>query len=278
MILNKEQIQALLDGNSNWEEWVSPLKELLPQYSINSNARIAMFMAQCGHESLNFKVLKENLNYSAKGLNAIFPKYFKNAGRDAQEYHRQPERIANIVYADRMKNGPTDSGDGWKFSGKGVIQLTGRANTTAFAKSIGKPLSKALAYLETKHGALESACWFWKENNLNLPADALDIERCTRKINGGTIGIEDRIHHYKKNIMILEGSNGLGKFIERTPILLKVGSVGEEVKKVQDVLGQETDGYFGKLTEESVMAWQSNHELTIDGIVGPRTYKKMLNN
>jgi len=264
MILNKEQVEAILDGNDEWEEWVAPLQNLLPKYSINSSARIAMFMAQCGHESLNFKCLKENLNYSAKGLNAVFPKYFKNAGRNAQDYHRQPEKIANIVYANRMKNGPPETGDGWKFSGKGVIQLTGRANTEAFAKSIGKTLSKTLSYLTTKQGALESACWFWRENNLNGPSDALDIERATKKINGGTIGLEDRIHHYKKNMLVLEGSNGLGKFKNRTPILLKLGSTGEEVRKIQDVLRLEIDGHFGKVTEASVMTWQSNHGLQTD--------------
>ena len=276
MKLTREQIKSILHGNDDWEQWVSPLQEILPNYSINTAKRIAMFMAQCGHESLNFRVLRENLNYSAKGLNAIFPKYFKNAGRDAQEYHRQPEKIANIVYANRMKNGPPESGDGWKFSGKGVIQLTGRANTEAFANSIGKPLEDTLSYLKTVQGALESACWFWTENNLNLPSDASDIVRATKKINGGTIGIEDRKHHYKKNLMILEGSNGGGQFQERSPILLKVGSIGSEVKKVQEILGLDVDGHFGKVTEARVMLWQNANGLEDDGIVGPETYLRMV--
>ena len=276
MIVNEDEVKAMLDGNNDWSEWVKPLQEILPKYMINTKGRIAMFMAQCGHESLNFRVLKENLNYSAKGLDAVFPKYFKNAGRNAQDYHRQPEKIANIVYANRMKNGPPETGDGWKFSGKGVIQLTGRSNTEAFAKSIGKSLSNTLSYLTTKEGALESACWFWRENNLNLPSDALDIERATKKINGGTIGLKDRIHHYKKNMMILEGSNGKGKFQERSPVLLKVGSTGEEVEKIQQILGLDADGHFGKVTEARVMLWQNANGLEDDGIVGPETYLRMV--
>tara|TARA_R110001592_G_scaffold236760_1_gene495340 strand:+ start:806 stop:1639 length:834 start_codon:yes stop_codon:yes gene_type:complete len=276
MKLTREQIKSILHGNNDWEQWVSPLQEILPNYSINTKKRIAMFMAQCGHESLNFKVLKENLNYSSKGLNVVFPKYFRNAGRNAQSYHREPEKIANVVYANRMRNGDVESGDGWKFSGKGVIQLTGRANTEAFAKSIGKPLEDTLDYLTTVQGALESACWFWKENNLNLPSDSGDIVRATKKINGGTIGLEDRTHHYKKNLMVLEGSNGLGEFVDRIPILLKIGSQGEEVRKVQEVLKITPDGTFGKCTEAEVMIWQSSKGLQMDGIVGPKTYKKMI--
>lgn len=279
MILNEAQVEAILDGNKNWSEWVGPLQKILPKYLINTKFRVAMFMAQCGHESLNFKCLKENLNYSAKGLNAVFPKYFKNAGRNAQDYHRQPEKIANIVYANRMKNGPPESGDGWKFSGKGVIQLTGRSNTEAFSEYIDKSLDDTLVYLETKMGALESAAWFWKVNNLNIPSDANDIVRATKKINGGTIGLEDRKHHYKKNLMILEGSNGQGdKSYERVPVLIKVGSTGEEVKKIQQILGLDVDGHFGKVTEQKVILWQRSQGLEDDGIVGPETYLRMVLN
>ena len=272
MILTDKQIEQLLHGNNEWDQWVAPLQELLPKYEIDTADRIAMFMAQCGHESLNFKVLKENLNYSAKGLNAIFPKYFERAGRDAQEYHRQPEKIANVVYANRMQNGPTTSGDGWTFSGKGVIQLTGRENTTAFGVSVQMDVEEALEYLATKMGALESACWFWDENNLNRHADAQDVVKATKRINGGTIGLEDRKHHYKRSLDILGGSY----VPARSPILLKVGSTGDEVRKAQAALGLEADGHFGKVTQAAVMAWQGDNDLTADGIVGPKTYLKLV--
>lgn len=272
MILTSSQVKHLLHGNDDWESWVEPMQELLPKYGVNTEDRIAMFVAQCGHESLNFKVLKENLNYSANGLNAIFPKYFERAGRDAQEYHRQPEKIANIVYASRMGNGPPSSGDGWKFSGKGVIQLTGFDNVSAFAKSVGMDLDDTIEYLGTKRGALESACWFWDENNLNRHADAQDVVKATKKINGGTIGLADRKHHYKRSLDILGGSY----VAVRAPILLKVGSTGKEVERVQSALGLETDGVFGIMTQKAVQAWQESKDLVADGIVGPKTYNAML--
>jgi putative chitinase len=117
MILTLDQTKALLHGNKNVDEWHKVMVELFPKYDITTPSRIAGFIAQCGHESLNFTVLEENLNYSADGLNKIFPKYFKSVGRDAQEYHRQPEKIANLVYAGRMSNGDAASGDGWRFRG-----------------------------------------------------------------------------------------------------------------------------------------------------------------
>ena len=142
MELTLDQTKKLLRGNDSAEEWHDVMKVLFAKYEINTVERIAGFIAQCGHESLNFKVLEENLNYSADGLNRIFSKYFKAVGRDAMEYHRQPEKIANLVYAGRMQNGDSASGDGWKFRGRGVIQLTGRANYTKFAEDIGRPLDE----------------------------------------------------------------------------------------------------------------------------------------
>jgi putative chitinase len=272
MTLTDDQIEHLLHGNKEWADWVEPVQTLLPKYEIDTPDRVAMFFAQCGHESLNFKVLEENLNYSAKGLNAVFPKYFKRAGRDANDYHRQPERIANVVYANRMGNGDTDSGDGWRHRGFGVIQLTGKNNQSAFATSIGKSLEDTLEYLQTKMGALESACWFWQRNNINVYADQQDIRGATKRINGGYIGLEDRTHHYHRALEILGGTYEP----KPAPVLLKVGSRGDEVKKVQEALGQDADGIFGKLTEAAVIAWQGNNNLTPDGIVGPKTYAAMV--
>ena len=134
----KDQLSSILSKNNEVNEWYELMKDLLPKYDIDTENRVAGFLAQCGHESLQFTVLKENLNYSSDALNRVFPKYFKNAGRDATEYHRQPEKIANVIYANRMDNGDTASGDGYRFRGRGVIQLTGRSNYTRFGKSINK--------------------------------------------------------------------------------------------------------------------------------------------
>ena len=270
MILTPSQVNLLLHGNDDWSQWVEPLQTLLPKYEIDTPNRIAMFMAQCGHESNNFRVLKENLNYSAKALEALFSKYFERAGRDAQEYHRQPEKIANVIYANRMGNGPTETGDGWRHKGAGVIQLTGKNNQTAFANSLGKTLERSNDYLTTKKGALESACWFWSENHLNRYSD--DIVKATKKINGGTIGLEDRKHHYQNALEILGGKMNPST----APTLFKVGSEGESVKKIQEALGLDADGLFGQLTAKYVKVWQAGNGLEPDGIVGPKTYKAML--
>ena len=167
-------------------------------YDINTPLRLAHFLAQCAHESGGFRLMKENLNYSADGLNKIFPKYFKNAGRDANAYARNPEKIANVVYASRMGNGPPESGDGWKFCGRGLIQLTGRNNYESLAETLEMTLDETVEYLETAGGALESAAWFWANNGLNEIADADDIVRATKKVNGGTIGLEDRKEHLEE--------------------------------------------------------------------------------
>ena len=272
MKVTEEQVKELLHGNSDWMQWVEPMQKLLPEYKINTPARIAGFIAQCGHESLNFKVLEENLNYSAKGLNAIFSKYFKKAGRDAEKYHRKPQDIANVVYANRMSNGDTESNDGWKFRGRGVIQLTGRSNVTRFGDDIGKNVDETIEYLETKMGALHSACWYWDSRNINRSADDGDIVVMTKLVNGGTIGLEDRKHHYARAIEILDGT-----YVPKpSPILLKVGSTGENVKAVQEALGLDADGHFGKVTRSKVMEWQEEHGMTVDGIVGKKTYKKLV--
>lgn len=233
MNLTLEQTKHLIEGNREFEQWHELFQHFLPKYEIDTPNRMAMFFAQCGHESLNFRVLEENLNYSAKGLNAVFSKYFQRAGRDATLYARNPRAIANVVYANRMGNGDSHSDDGWIMRGKGAIQLTGRNNTTAFANSINRSVERTLEYLFTKEGALEAACWFWKENGLNDLSN--DIEKATRKINGGTIGIADRTHHYHRALEILGGTYTM----KPSPILLKVGSTGDRVKQIQEKLGED---------------------------------------
>ena len=179
------------------EGYIEPLNTVAEYYEMNVNpARLAGFIAQCAHESGGFTAIKENLNYSAKGLMGTFKKYFPNE-EIANQYQRQPEMIACRVYANRMSNGPEESGDGYSFRGRGLIQLTGRANYTKFAQDLGMSLEDTVAYLETPTGAVASAGWFWDNNKLNQYCDSGDFVTLTKRINGGTIGIEDRKHHFE---------------------------------------------------------------------------------
>jgi putative chitinase len=197
--LTLEQLRKMIPKNPYVEHWHKALIQLLPDYEINTPARIAAFMAQCAHESGGFLFLKENLNYRPESLTKIFGKYFDLP--TAQAYCARPnkqEAIANRVYANRMGNGDEASGDGWRFAGKGLIQLTGRTNYTWFAASLGITVEEASEYLQTFEGAAQSACWFWETNNLNQYADSGDILTMTKKINGGTIGLADRQKHYEE--------------------------------------------------------------------------------
>ena len=205
MELSKEQLKQLLPKNPYIDYWHNALQQLLPDYEINTSKRIAAFVAQCAHESGNFMVLQENLNYRAQSLRKLFPKYFPDDAI-AQDYASRPnkqEAIANRIYASRMGNGPEESGDGWRFRGRGLIQLTGRHNYTWFAASLEISPEEASEYLTTFEGAAQSACWFWETNKLNQWADKGDIVTLTKRINGGTIGLEDRIKHYEHALHIL---------------------------------------------------------------------------
>jgi putative chitinase len=184
------------------QDFIDPLNEVLEFYEINNTKRISMFLAQVGHESAGMTARKENLNYSAQGLNKIFPKYFVRAGRDANAYARKPEKIANVVYANRMGNGDEASGDGYRYRGRGLIQLTGKNNYQAFASDMEISLEEAVFWLETPEGAAWSAGWFWDSRELNDWADKGDILTVTKKINGGTIGLEDRKSHYAEALHI----------------------------------------------------------------------------
>jgi len=183
------------------DQWYEAFQAILPDYEINTTKRIAYFLAQCAHESAEFTALKENLNYSAEGLLKTFKKYFTEAS--AQVYSRKPEQIANLVYANRMGNGDERSGDGYIYRGRGLIQLTGKDTYKKFADHCKITVEEAAEYLETKEGAVQSAAWFWKINDLNKYADQEDITTMTKRINGGTIGLEDRKLHYKKFKAIL---------------------------------------------------------------------------
>lgn len=187
------------------EPYIEPLIYVAEHYDLLENKkRIAAFIAQVAHESGAFTAVKENLNYGAKGLMTTFKKYFPSEAI-AKEYERKPEKIANRVYANRMGNGPEESGDGFKFRGRGLIQLTGKNNYTKFAQSLGKTLDETVQYLETPHGAVVSAGWFWDTNKLNIYCDKDDFVGLTKRINGGTIGLADRKHHYELALEMLKG-------------------------------------------------------------------------
>ena len=178
------------------EGFVEPLNTVAEYYEMFENPRrVAGFLAQIAHESGGFNAVVENLNYSAKGLMGTFKKYFPTEEL-AKQYERKPEMIANRVYANRMKNGDEYSGDGFRFRGRGLIQLTGRDNYTRFAEALDMSLEDTVRYLETPNGAVASAGWFWDNNKLNQFCDKDDFVTLTKRINGGTIGLEDRKHHY----------------------------------------------------------------------------------
>jgi putative chitinase len=198
----KEQLEQIIHGNQYVSHWYTALCEILPEYNINTPERVAAFLAQCAHESGGFKFLKENLNYKAASLRKIFPKYFPT-DELALQYEKKPEKIANRIYGNRMGNGDEASGDGFRYCGRGLIQLTGKENYSWFAASLEIPVEEASEYLETFEGAVQSACWFWESNNLNQWADKGDILTLTKRINGGTIGLEDRIKHYNHAVHIL---------------------------------------------------------------------------
>ena len=189
----KDMLEGIIGKNPYLDYWYNAICQILPVYEIDTPERVAAFLAQCAHESGNFRFLKENLNYKAESLVKVFPKYFPDMGT-AKQYEKQPEKIANRVYGNRMGNGDESTGDGFRYMGRGLIQLTGKNNYTIFAASIDTPLEEIPEYLQTFEGAVQSACWFWEQNNLNKEADARDIK--TMKINGGFIGLEDRIKHY----------------------------------------------------------------------------------
>ena len=171
--------------------WVDALTEPLRRNRIDTPRRIAAFLGQCAHESGGFKVMQENLNYRAERLCQVWPARFPNLAA-ANECARNPERLANRVYANRMGNGDEASGDGWRFRGRGLIQLTGRSNYQRFAASLGCSVEEAAQRAETPRGAGESAAFFWTANALSALADTWSIDAMTRKINGGTAGAAER--------------------------------------------------------------------------------------
>lgn len=211
MIPKVEHIVAAGVKQATAEKWADAVANACAEFSISTPQRIAGFLSQCAHESGGFERLQENLNYSADGMAGIWPKRFAVLGPDgkpvkkdgknqpnkfALALHRKPEMIANVVYSNRMGNGPTESGEGWKYRGRGLKQLTGKDNHRACSAGLGVDLVSNPDLLLEPVYAARSAAWFWSTNKCNVFADAEDIEGLTRKINGGLIGIDDRKKRY----------------------------------------------------------------------------------
>jgi putative chitinase len=211
MIPKVEHIVAAGVKQATAEKWVDAVAAACQEFNINTPQRIAGFLSQCAHESGGFERLQENLNYSADGMAGIWPKRFAVLGPDkkpvkkdgknqpnkfALALHRKPEMIANVVYSGRMGNGPTESGEGWKYRGRGLKQLTGKDNHRACSEGLGVDLVENPDLLLEPIYAARSAAWFWSANKCNVFADAKDIEGLTKRINGGLIGIDDRKKRY----------------------------------------------------------------------------------
>lgn len=200
-MITTDQLKAILPHCKEPEQWANLLSEECAEWGLVTKTQIAGFIAQTGHESSHFNTLEENLNYSAERLDVVFPKYFKTV--DPKQYHRNPEKIANRVYASRIGNGDEASGDGYKFRGRGLIQCTGRANYARCSEQLfgdDDVLLDSPELLLLPEHALGSALWYWKVNNLK---DISDINIMTKKVNGGLIGIEDRKAIYTRALKVL---------------------------------------------------------------------------
>jgi putative chitinase len=290
-MLTLQQFSSMIPTNKNPKPWFDAAQELFVKYQINTPNRIAGFMAQCAHESTDFTSLEENLSYSADRLRTIFPRYFKNV--DPTGYARNPEKLANYVYMDANRTasgalGNTQPGDGWRFRGRGIKQLTGRANYAAFGRTVNMTAEQAAEYVATPKGAIESACWFWNTKKLNSVADSDDIVRMTKIINGGDIGLEDRRNRYTRAKSILASNRPAQAFPTAvndqitdsvtqtsTTTILKRGARGDLVKQVQQGLGIGADGVFGMQTEVAIRSWQRNNKYTVNGILNQEQINKL---
>ena len=196
-MLNSEMLISCLPEASRTtaNEYAAAISAACQEFQIDTPLRLASFLAQIGHESGNLKYFRENTNYTSDGMMVVFPQHFTY--KNAKEYHRKPEKIANRVYANRMGNGDEASGDGWRYRGRGFIQLTGKNNYEACGTGIGVDLIANPEYLETVEGASRSAAWFWKSRGLNDLADVYNMRAITLKINGGYNGFTDRMELYE---------------------------------------------------------------------------------
>jgi putative chitinase len=281
-LITVDQLRAMIPTNKEVEAWCEELNKALPKYDITTDQRIAGFISQCAHESMDFNAMSENLNYREETLNKVFPRYFGPGKRNAAEYARNPEKIANYVYMDEFRTsklGNVHPGDGWRFRGRGLKQLTGRDNYTRFAKDYDMTAEEAAVWVETKEGALASALWFWNTNKLNAIADTGNVAALTKKINGGDIGLADRQARYAKAMAALGGkidTSAPAAAPAASTGVLRVGSTGHDVKRMQTALRIPSDGQFGPGTEAALKKWQAANGLTADGVAGPKTLAKLL--
>jgi len=286
MSITEDQLAAMLPTNKEISEWCKVLNSALPKYEINNARRIAAFISQCAHESRDFTAMEENLNYSQQALERVFSRYFEPGKQNAAEYARNPEKIANYVYMDEFRSkagalGNVQPGDGWKFRGRGLKQLTGRNNYARFAAAYNMTADQASDWIETKEGALASALWFWDTNKLNPVADTGDVVALTKRINGGDIGLADRQSRYSVAMQALTGTvptraAPTTSAPAATTTTLRRGSKGDAVKQMQQKLGITADGDFGPGTEAAVRKWQAANGLTADGVVGPKTLAALM--
>ena len=283
-LLTVDQLRAMLPTNKEVEEWCAALNEMLPKYGITTDKRIAGFISQCAHESMDFRVLEEALSYKSETLLRVFPRYFGPGKENPDEYARNPQKLANYVYMDKNRSkggalGNVKENDGWAMRGKGLKQVTGRANHEAFGKTVGMTAEEAAEYLLTKKGALESALWFWGSRNLNEVSDTGDQVRLTKIINGGDIGLADRQARYAKAMAALGGAVSTPvnpQITDAVTQVLRKGSKGDAVKKMQVALRIAADGDFGPGTEAALKKWQAVNGLTADGVAGPKTLAKLI--
>lgn len=192
--LTPDKLKLILHNNPAYKEWYDLLLKYLPEYDITTIERASHFFANTAHESADYKVLEENLNYDKPRLLALFPKYFNSSNVDQYAYRKIA--IGSRIYANRMGNGPEDSKDGWTFRGKGLIQITGKKAHLAVSKYVNKSIDETCKYLLTKEGGLIGSLYFWKLNNINQIADTKDIAKVRKAINGGLIGIADVTARY----------------------------------------------------------------------------------
>jgi putative chitinase len=197
-MVNAEQLQKLHIS----ADWVDPLNEAFQRFNISTNNQKAMFIGQCSHESGNFRLLQENLNYKAATLMKLWPKRFPTL-EVANAYAGNPKKIANMVYSNRMGNRDEASGDGFRFFGRGLVQLTGFSNYFHAGKALGVDFGLNPDLVATPKFAALTAGWFWSTHNCNAPSDALDYTKVTKIINGGTIGLDDRIKHVQQALAVL---------------------------------------------------------------------------
>lgn len=252
--LNLQQFKQIFPNCKEPEAW---LKEINDAFTSETNVKnYAAFIAQCGHESGGWRVFEENLNYSAKGLLTTFGKYFNN--KDVALYARKPEMIANVVYANRMGN--DKPGDGWKYRGRGPIQLTGKDNYKSFSSYYNiNVVENPDLILENKRVCLLSAMFYWESNKLSTYT--YDFKMLTKKINGGYNGLEEREHLFERVLMYLNDR------------LLKIGCEGEDVKLIQKRLNLNATGKFDENMLEHIKQIQEKNNLISDGIIGPNTLK-----